>query len=70
MEPFSNKVRIAIRQEIERTKFILEEDRMGQTWDNLAAVINLTDERLDRHKEELAALQRMSDSEPSASSIC
>ena len=65
-DPFSNKARIAIRNEIESTKCILEEDRMIQTWDNLAAVFNLSDERPDRHKEELEALQRISDSEPSS----
>jgi hypothetical protein len=40
-EPFSAKARIAIRQEIEQAKVMLESDRMESTWSSLSAVFNL-----------------------------
>ncbi len=65
-DPFSSKARIAIRQEIEHAKCMLEDDRMQETWDGLAAVFNLSEERPDRHKQELERLQRESDAEPTS----
>ena len=61
-DPSLNKARIAIRNEIKSTRCILVEDRMVQTWDSLSAVYNLSDDRSDRHQDELEELHRMSDS--------
>lgn len=63
-DPFAHKARLAIRQEIESTKCILQDDKMQETWDQLAEVFNLTEQRPDQHKEELEKLQRESDKEP------
>ena len=61
-DPFSNKARIAIRQEIEAIKCMMEEARMTDAWNQIASALNIEEERPDRHKEELDRLNRKEES--------
>ena len=51
-EPFSSQARIAIRQEIEQAKMMLESDKFDDIWENLSAVFNVSPEKPNWHEEE------------------
>lgn len=41
-EPFSTKARMAVRNEIESMKVVLEQEQMDETWRNLDSVFGMT----------------------------